>query len=119
MSYGRNGISKRRVSNNPNLVPNLVTQVTRPDTISSGQTRGGTIVEFRSVEVGSTQINIGVGDDIQKAVDSLHSLGGGKVFIKNGTHFVSSDIVLYSHIIIEGETSAGTVVDFGSAMIGS
>ena len=117
-NYDNHGILKNRRVNNPNLVPNLVTQVTRPDTLSGGMTKAGTVIEFQNVTVGSTQTVVNVGDDIQNSLDNLNSLGGGTLFLRNGTHFVNKDLILYSNIYIQGENVSDTVVDFGGKSYG-
>ena len=59
--------------------------------------------------------NVGmVGDfsDIQQAINFTNNLGGGTVFIKNGTYAIKSDIELFSNISLVGEDSDNTILDF-------
>ena len=112
-NYDNHGILKNRRVNNPNLVPNLVTQVTRPDTISSGMTKPGSVIEFVSSTTGSTQLTVGVGDSIQDAINKVNSLGGGIVNLQNGFHSVQNDIFLYSNVTLQGQNALSTIIDFG------
>ena len=117
-NYDNHGILKNRRVNNPNLVPNLVTQVTRPDTISSGITKPGSVIEFVNSTVGTTQIVVNVGDDLQRALDNINSVGGGIVFVRDGMHIFNNDIITYSKVTIQGETAEGTIIDFNGTASG-
>lgn len=56
----------------------------------------------------------GFGDvtTIQGAIDYVHSIGGGAIYIKAGTYHIGADITLYSNIILEGEDMDTTILDF-------
>ena len=59
------------------------------------------------------------GDDIQSAIDSANSAGGGIVFLKAGTHTVNSGLKLRSKVTLCGEGRTKTIVKQGSSMRGS
>lgn len=59
--------------------------------------------------------NVFPGESIQKAIDAAKALGGGTVFLKNGTYNIKSSISVYSNITITGESQDGVILDFGSA----
>ena len=50
--------------------------------------------------------------DIQSAINYVHALGGGKIFVKEGVYYPKSDIILYSNIDIEGEDNDTVIIDF-------
>jgi len=50
--------------------------------------------------------------DIQSAINYVHALGGGKIFVKEGVYYPRSDIILYSNIDIEGEDNDTVIIDF-------
>lgn len=50
---------------------------------------------------------------IQDAINYVAALGGGKIFIKEGTYEQRSDLILYSNIELEGEDNDTTIIDFG------
>lgn len=68
--------------------------------------------KFYDIDAGLHTMVVQAGQDIQSALDSV-AITGGKVFLKNGFHSVSSNITMYSNVIIEGETTFGTIIDFG------
>ena len=65
------------------------------------------------LNVGSSQLTLSPGDDIQSAVDSMSSNGAGTLQLSPGTYNVSTDIVLPSSVVITG-IGPGVVIDFGS-----
>ena len=79
-----------------------------------GQSRVSNVggVSFGDSAVGTRKLVPIDGSEIQKAVDNLHDIGGGVVFLKNGTHLLTSDIILYSNIYLEGENADSTILDF-------
>lgn len=52
---------------------------------------------------------------IQDAIDYVHSKGGGNILILNGTYVLASDIVLYSNILLQGESQEGVILNFASS----
>jgi parallel beta-helix repeat protein len=56
--------------------------------------------------------------DIQDAIDYVHGVGGGKILICNGTYELAASLVLYSNIIIEGESELGVILKFSTADTG-
>jgi len=54
-------------------------------------------------------------DDIQDAIDFVHSIGGGTVFIKPGTYTQAENIVLYSNITLESNDANSTIIDFNDS----
>jgi len=71
-------------------------------------------LQRRRRSVGQSNITIFPGDNIQEAVNKLGDDKGGIVFLKTGTHTVTSSITLPKSIQIIGESSEGTVIDFNS-----
>lgn len=63
------------------------------------------------ISIGQRTITIKVGDDIQKAIDSIKDTGG-RIRLNNGTHTPNSDLTLYSSIYIEGENADSCFIDF-------
>ena len=51
-------------------------------------------------------------DNIQDAIDYVNGIGGGAIFVKNGTYKQTANIVLYSDITLEGEDDDNTIIDF-------
>lgn len=51
-------------------------------------------------------------NDIQDAIEWVYSMGGGRVVVPNGTHYLTNDITLYSNITLEGEDPNLTIIDF-------
>lgn len=60
----------------------------------------------------------GEASDLQDAIDFLERLGGGTVFLRNGTYTPTSEILLTSSITIQGESTDSTIIDFNNAAIG-
>lgn len=58
------------------------------------------------------------GDDIQSAVERVHNAGDGTVFLNAGTHPRKTDLVLYSHITLEGLTADGAIINFDNNAAG-
>ncbi|MHC4453223.1 MAG: glycosyl hydrolase family 28-related protein [Planctomycetota bacterium] len=56
----------------------------------------------------------GEGDfvNIQKAVDVVRKLGGGIIYIKEGTYTITSNVALYENISLIGENVKTTILDF-------
>jgi parallel beta-helix repeat protein len=50
--------------------------------------------------------------EMQPALDYVHLLGGGKIFVKAGTYYLNNDVTLYSDIELEGEDNDTTIFDF-------
>lgn len=51
---------------------------------------------------------------LQEAIDYVHALGGGKIFVKAGNYIQTVDITLYSDIYIEGEDADTTIINFNN-----
>lgn len=49
---------------------------------------------------------------LQEAIDWTHLYGGGRILIKKGTYHIPGTITLYSDIILEGEDSDLSILDF-------
>lgn len=75
---------------------------------------GGGEAKFTKAQLGPNIVVVRAGEDIQLAIEKINDTGGGKVFLRNGTHYPNNDIVLYSDITLEGESTYGTIIDFGS-----
>jgi len=50
--------------------------------------------------------------DIQSAIDYVHSIGGGIIFVRSGTYTPGADITLYENITLLGEDDDNTIIDF-------
>jgi hypothetical protein len=55
----------------------------------------------------------GVFTDIQTAIDYVERLGGGTVFIKVGTYYPDSNIILKGDVVLQGESATNVIIDFG------
>jgi len=62
--------------------------------------------------IGARTIVVFPGDNIQKALDHLNENNGGVLFLRAGTHQITSNITGYSAIQIIGENSSSTIIDF-------
>lgn len=49
--------------------------------------------------------------DIQSAINYVSALGGGSIFIKNGTYALDSILTLYNNIELVGEDRINTIID--------
>ena len=72
----------------------------------------GETIRRRDIVLGNKVTNVFPGQDIQKAIDKVNKLGGGTVFLKQGTHSLASDLILYDNINLEGEGIYNTIIDF-------
>ncbi len=52
---------------------------------------------------------------IQEAINYVNNLGGGTVFIRNGTYYVGNDLTLYSRVSLIGESFGGVIIVFTGA----
>ena len=50
--------------------------------------------------------------DIQNAIDYVKNKGSGTVFIKDGIHTLSADLILKSNVKLLGESRNSTILDF-------
>lgn len=55
---------------------------------------------------------VGTFKDIQLALNYVGKLGGGAVFIKNGTYILEKDLLIPSGVNIQGESASEVVLDF-------
>src|ERR1700751_2663804 len=60
----------------------------------------------------SREIAVYPGQSIQDAIDIIHSLGAGTIFLKEGTHLPPSSINIYSNVAIKGDGVGGSIIDF-------
>src|SRR3990167_7030358 len=72
----------------------------------------GETIRRRDIVLGNKVTNVFPGQDIQKAIDKVNKLGGGTVFLKQGTHSLASDLILDDNINLEGEGIYNTIIDF-------
>lgn len=72
--------------------------------------------ELKSRQSVSTQYAVTADSEIsiQQAIDIVDELGGGTVFLRNGTYNLSSNITVPSNVTIQGETGEGVNIDFGN-----
>ena len=70
--------------------------------------------EFQNVNIGHQRISVSPGDNIQDAIDAVDAAGGGVVFLKSGTHTISSNITGKSKVSIIGEGLDITILDFNN-----
>lgn len=52
--------------------------------------------------------------NLQQAINFCHTLGFGRIFIKNGTYVIGSNLTMYSNIQIIGEDRDNTIFDFNN-----
>lgn len=76
--------------------------------------------EFKHVEYPKQWLNnvikVKPGESIQKAIDAVHSDGGGVVFLKKGTHVLESTLTLKGKITLVGEGRDKTIILQGPDM---
>lgn len=75
---------------------------------------GGGEAKFTKAQLGQNIIVVRPGEDIQNAINQIHDTNGGRVFLRNGEHYVNNDLIMYSNITLEGEGIYSTIIDFGS-----
>ncbi len=63
----------------------------------------------------TTDGKIGDFTDIQLAIEYVHTLGGGTIFVKSGMYKISSPLIFYNNINLIGEDPQTTFVDLASA----
>lgn len=70
----------------------------------------------RSRAAGGRTTVVFPGDDIQKAIDALKKEGGGRIYLRTGTHKPRTSLTIPSGvpIQIEGENTTSTIIDFNS-----
>lgn len=66
-------------------------------------------VPSRTSYTGVRELSVAPGESIQNAIEALNRDGGGKLFLQRGTHLVSSNITMYSKIMLVGETLDTTI----------
>src|SRR3990167_137090 len=59
--------------------------------------------------------NVIPGGSIQAAIESAKLVGGGIVFLKNGTYYPKGNLTMYSNITLMGENLGAAIIDFESA----
>lgn len=65
-----------------------------------------------NLEIGGLSITIDTSDNIQNTINYLRGLGGGIIYLKNGTYTLTSDLTLYSNIYLFGTNRNSTILDF-------
>lgn len=71
--------------------------------------------EFQNVNIGTKVITIDTSQDIQDAIDTINTAGGGVLRLKAGTYTQTSDITLPSSVQLEGENTSTTKISFSGA----
>lgn len=56
-------------------------------------------------------------DQIQNAIDYVVDLGGGIVFVRDGTYIIPSSLTMYGGVQLVGESTSGTIIDCTNAGI--
>lgn len=51
--------------------------------------------------------------DIQAAINYVNGVGGGIVFVRDGTYYVAKNVTLYSNITLQGETQGAEIIFTG------
>ncbi len=92
--------------------------------IKPKQTSTSEGAEFSDVKIGTRQITVISGQDVQASIDKANNSGGGRVYLKNGTHLLTSNLTLYSNVYLQGENAGSAILDFqnnayGIQVIGS
>ena len=99
--------SNTSLLNKPRSIHDPLTEL-RGDILAKGfKTSGDPIF-------GNSQVVVKPGENIQQAINTVRGVGGGTVFLKNGTHKPLSSLTMSSNIYIVGENSESTFVDFDS-----
>lgn len=80
--------------------------------------QGSGLQQFSSTAIAVTPSDPATEDsdaeNIQEVTDSIHDLGGGTVFLRNGTYLLDSDVVIPSDVTFLGETQGAVILDFQS-----
>src|SRR3990167_342431 len=71
-------------------------------------------ISARRITQGGVGITVNVGESIQQAINEINNQGGGTVYLVPGTHYVTSNIILYNHIYLKGVTADSTIINFSS-----
>lgn len=63
--------------------------------------------------IGGQVLSVGLGGDIQAALDTVAAAGGGQVNLKAGTYFLFADINIPAKVSLVGAGTGVTILDFG------
>lgn len=108
-------LTKPMPQSNTLVTPEMLNSITQG--LSSKTIQSGDLSATQKTVAGFT-IRVAVGDNIQEAIDLVKEAGGGTVLLENGTHKPSSNITLYSNIVLEGQNFEAAVIDFNSQSYG-
>lgn len=56
--------------------------------------------------------------DLNSAIEYVYALGGGRIFVKAGTYYPGTDIIIPSNVQIEGEDRDSVIFDFEGGFYG-
>ena len=117
-----NAVNVKLVSDGAPLAAYKITKINiEPEVLSIIADKWGD--KFKHVEYPvqylDNVITVEPGENIQSAIDSATSAGGGIVFLKAGTHTLNTGLKLKSKVTLCGEGRAKTIVKQGSNMNGS
>lgn len=82
------------------------------DSINANQIFTGGNLNAKTLTIAGFTRMVAPGDDIQAALDSLNREGGGTLQMKSGVYKVTSPLIGYSSVSIEGVSAQATVIDF-------
>ncbi len=103
--FASKGSIENRFPDTPSFTGSAFDDGADPNAVGGGQ------ATFRDITAGGSTVSLLPGDSIQGAIELLRGRGGGVVSLGNGTYNVGENIILYSDIIIRGESQA--IIDFG------
>lgn len=73
-----------------------------------------TVTPGKIYQSGFHQLSVAPGESIQDAINALDVIGGGILFLEQGTHIVTSAIAVKSAIQFIGENQTTTIIDFNN-----
>ncbi|HEX9503629.1 MAG TPA: hypothetical protein VF974_04895 [Patescibacteria group bacterium] len=71
-------------------------------------------VTVNNITIGTTIVTAATTDNLQTAINTLNTAGGGTLYLQTGTYTLGSSLTLYSNISIIGTGSGNTTIDFNT-----
>src|SRR5690348_7032234 len=86
------------------------------DAIQAQQQATGGSLTLKTLNLQGFSRMAAPGDDLQAAINSINSEGGGTLLLESGTYNISTALTGYSSLTIEGVSAGSTILNFqGSA----
>lgn len=86
-----------------------------------GDAQGGTSISSDGAKavqpptISNKDVSISVGADIQSALNQMEGIGGGTVFLNNGTYTLAADINIPAGVALRGASRDGVLIDCNSS----